>query len=203
MPPPVAAKPLAAGPAGCQCVGMGFFDDANPEPDWARDADEWKRPAIELPRAAESALLLARTDMVAVAVTAIWAFSSGFEFWIGVLFRQPGPALQKEPDDQSLHIGLRFADGRKVANVGRLPAPAGSVAGNLILSPLSFGGGMLHRSRTYWARPLPPPGPMTFICEWSAFGIPETATDVDTEPILRAAAQTIKLWPEDKDGGPA
>ncbi|HTX83235.1 MAG TPA: hypothetical protein VME44_13690 [Streptosporangiaceae bacterium] len=44
---------------------------------------------------------------------------------------------------------------------------------------------------------------MTFVCEWAAFGIPETSMDVDAEPILRAATQTIKLWPEDKDGAPA
>lgn len=182
---------------------MGFFDDAGPESDWERGAGAWKRPDAELPRAAESALLLARTDMVAVAVTAIWAFSSGFEFWIGVWFRQPGLALQKEPDDRSLHIGLRFADGRKVANVGRVPGPAGSVPGNLILSPLSFGGGMFHRSRSYWVWPLPSAGPMAFVCEWAAFGIAETSTQVDAEPILRAAAQTIKLWPEDKDSSPA
>jgi hypothetical protein len=30
-----------------------------------------------------------------------------------------------------------------------------------------------------------------------------TESACDTEPILRAAAQTIKLWPEDKDGAPA
>ncbi len=129
-------------------------------------------------------------------------FSSGFEFWIGAQFRQPGPALQTEPADQSLHIGLRFADGRKVANVGWVPDPAGSVSGNLILSPVSFGGGMLQRSRSYWVWPLPPAGAMTFVCEWAAFGIPETSKDVDTQPILRAAAQSIKLWPEDKGSSP-
>lgn len=113
---------------------MGFFDDAGSDPNWELGAGGWKRPVSELPRAAESALLLARTDTIAVAVTAIWVFSSGFEFWIGVWFREPGQALQTEPDDQSLHIGLRFADGRKVANVGHLPTPVGSVPGNLILS---------------------------------------------------------------------
>jgi hypothetical protein len=182
---------------------MGFFDDAAPEADREPGAGVWKPPVTELPRAAESALLLARTDTVAVAVTAIWAFSSGFEFWIAVLFRQPELALQKEPDDQSLHIGLRFADGRKVANVRHVPGPSGSVPGHLILSPLSFGGGMFHRSRSYWVWPLPPAGPMTFVCEWTAFGIGETWTEVDTEPILRAAERTIKLWPEDKDSAPA
>jgi hypothetical protein len=203
MPPPVAAKPLAPGSARWQCVAMGFFDDAGRESDRAREEGVWKHPANELPRAAESALLLAQTDRVAVAVIAIWAFSSGFEFWIGVRFRQPGPALRREADDQSLHIGLRFADGRKVANVGHVPGPAGSVPGNLLLSPLSFGGGMLDRSRSYWVWPLPPAGPMTFVCEWAAFGIPETSMEVDAQPILRAAEQSIKLWPEDDDAGSA
>jgi hypothetical protein len=182
---------------------MGFFDDAGPEPDWAHEEAEWKRPAGELPRTAESALLLARTDLVAVAVTAIWAFSSGFEIWIGVVFRQPGPALQAEPDDQSLHIGVQFADGRKVANVGRVPGPAGSVPGNLLLRPLSFGGGMFHRSRRYGVWPLTPAGPMNFVCEWPAFGIPETRTDLDSRPLLDAAAQSVKLWPDDDGPGRA
>jgi hypothetical protein len=176
---------------------MGFFDDAVGL-NWAREAR--RRPAAELPRAAESGLLLAQTDVVAVAVTAIWVFRSGFEVWIGIRFRQPGLALQTEPDDESLHIGVRFADGRKVANVGSVPNPPGSVPGDLILSPLSFGGGMLDRSQSYWVSPLPPAGPMTVVCEWAAFGIPETAKDVDTGQILRGAQQVIKLWPEDSDG---
>jgi hypothetical protein len=55
---------------------------------------------------------------------------------------------------------------------------------------------MFHRSRTYWVWPLPPAGPMTFVCEWTAFGIRETRTEVDTKLILDAAAQSIKLWPD-------
>jgi hypothetical protein len=114
-----------------------------------------------------------------------------------------GAGVWKHPVTESLHIGLQFADGRKVVNVRHVPGPAGSVPGHLILSPLSFGGGMFHRSRSYWVWPLPPAGPMTFACEWAAFGIWETRTELDAEPILRAAAQTIKLWPEDEDSAPA
>lgn len=44
---------------------------------------------------------------------------------------------------------------------------------------------------------------MTFVCKWAAFGIPETSTAVDAQSILRAAAETIKLWPEDEEAGPA
>ena len=76
--------------------------------------------------------MLACSEAIAVAVAAIWAFRAGFEFWIKARFRRPGPALERRPDDQSLRVGARFADGEKAANVGRVPESAGSVATGLI-----------------------------------------------------------------------
>jgi hypothetical protein len=176
---------------------MGFFDDApRPRPDEpAPQGHPWDPPAAELAKAGASALLLARTEVVAVAITAVWAFREGFEFWVGAQFRRRGLALQDTSDEQSLHLGVQFADGRKVANVGRLPDPAGSAAGGLILSPRSFGGGHWQKNRTYWVWPLPPPGPLAFVCEWAAFGIPESRAEIDAQLILDAAADSIQLWP--------
>ena len=62
---------------------------------------------------AASALLLARTDAVAVIVAAVWAFRDGFTFWVRAPFRQAGAGLDERPDEQALHIGVQFADGRK------------------------------------------------------------------------------------------
>jgi hypothetical protein len=176
---------------------MGFFDDApRPRPDEPGPRGHpWTLPAAELAKAGASALLLARTEVVAVAITAVWAFREGFEFWVGAQFRRPGLAQQDSSDEQSLHLGLQFADGRKVANVGRLPDRAGSVAGGLILSPRSFGGGHWQKNRTYWVWPLPPAGPLAFVCEWAAFGIPESRAEIDAQLILDAAADSIQLWP--------
>jgi hypothetical protein len=176
---------------------MGFFDDASHHPSPYPRGAPWDPPRAELPRVAASALLLARTEAVAVAVTAIWAFKAGFEFWIKAQFHQSGPALESQPDDQSLHIGLQFADGKKAANVGRVPDPAGSVPAGLILNPLSFGGGRRHLDRSYWVWPLPPPGPVAFVCEWAAFAIGEKRAEVDAQLILDAAGQSVRLWPED------
>ena len=150
----------------------------------------------EFPSVAVSALLLARAEVVAVAVTAIWAFKAGFEFWVWAQFRHSAPALEEETDEQSLHIGLQFADGRKVANVGRMPEPAGSEQAGLILSPRSMGGGLRQSNRRYWVWPLPPAGPLAFVCEWSAFDIPETRTEVDAQLILDAAERSIRIWPQ-------
>jgi hypothetical protein len=157
----------------------------------------WDPPEGVFPGAAASALLLARTDEVAVAVTAIWAFEAGFEFWVWAQFRHPGPALENEADEQSLHIGLQFADGRKAANVGRLPESAGSEAAGLIMSPRGFGGGLRQRNRRYWVWPLPPAGPLAFVCQWTAFGIPEKRTEVDAQLILDAAERSVQIWPQD------
>jgi len=43
---------------------------------------------------------------------------------------------------------------------------------------------------------LPPAGPVTFVCEWAAAGIPETHASLDAQPILDAAEQSVQLWPE-------
>jgi hypothetical protein len=131
---------------------MGFFDGVSrvsPDTPYPRGG-RWDPPSAEFPRVATSAVLLARTQVVAVGIRAIWAFAAGFEFWVHAQFRHDGPALERRPDDQSLHVGLQFADGRKAANVGRVAEPAGSILAGLVLSPHSFGGGRRHQDRSYW-----------------------------------------------------
>lgn len=176
---------------------MGSFDDASRHPSPRPTGTLWDPPGNEFPRVAASALMLARTEAVAIAVTAIWAYQAGFEFWIKAQFRHPGLALEGQPDDQSLHIGVQFADGRKAVNVGHVPEPAGSGPAGLILNPLSFGAGRRHQDRSYWVWPLPPAGPVTFACEWAAFDVPETRTDTGAQPILDAARQSVQIWPPD------
>jgi hypothetical protein len=64
-----------------------------------------------------------------------------------------------------------------------------------ILNPVSFGAGRRHLDRSYWVWPLPPAGPLTFACEWAAFGIPEARAGTDAQPILDAARRSVQLWP--------
>jgi hypothetical protein len=106
------------------------------------------------------ALLLAHADEVAVGITGIWVFETGFEFSLSSRFRRPGAALEDFTDRQSLHIGVQFADGRKAANVGRVPELAGEPAGP-IMRPKAMGGGRSYLERSYWVWPLPPVGPIS------------------------------------------
>jgi hypothetical protein len=52
-----------------------------------------------------------------------------------------------------------------------------------------------HFSR-WWAWPLPPAGPLEFVCEWPAIGVAETRAVIDAQLILDAAARSTRLWPE-------
>jgi hypothetical protein len=146
-------------------------------------------------------LLLGQAETVAVAVTAVWGFSTGFEFWVGARFRQKWAAIEDETDDQAMHIGLQYADGRKIGDVGHLPSAAGSLAGGLLLRPTSFGAGLWQKSRVYWVWPLPPPGPLAFVFEWARFGISEQQTVTDGQLVVDAARLSYQIWPEgDGDG---
>lgn len=178
--------------------GMSFFDDAPSTPSDLQHGGSWDRPFAQFPHVAlTDTLLLARTNEVAVAVEAIWAFKSGFEFWLKMLFRAPAPAPDEQTNHQSLHIGLQFADGRRVANVSKVPDPVGSVAAGLLMKPVSFGGGQYYRSRSYWVWPLPPAGPLVFACEWPAFHIGEQQVTVDANLILDASDRSFQVWPDD------
>ena len=50
----------------------------------------------------------------------------------------------------------------------------------------------------YRARPLPPAGPLTFVCTWPARGIPSSRMmEVDGGAIRAAAGTAMTLWPDD------
>jgi hypothetical protein len=184
---------------------MGFFDDITRNPDGVMRA--LPRPlGDELPAPVGMRLMLARTEQVAVAVIGIWAFTAGFEFFVGVGMRDeiPGQSVASfmagvddEPldEDEFCRLGVQFSTGQKAANTELRAAPGGKsgIAGP-IMRVQAGGGGLLSREWRYWVSPLPPPGPLAFVCEWPYFGISETRTETDAQPILDAAGQSIVLW---------
>ena len=58
------------------------------------------------------------------------------------------------------------------------------------------GGGPHSAFWRWWAWPLPPAGPLEFVCEWPALGLPESRAGLDGQLVLDAAAHSIRLWPE-------
>jgi hypothetical protein len=187
---------------------MGFFDDLLvPEPPRPHRHHPWDPPEAELPAVVPiGVLVLARTDQVAVAVTGLSAYSTGVEIFLTARIRPsashperhlPGGPRDLAASRHSFRFGLQFADGSKAAGApggGRRDhdaEPAGPV-----LYPFAGGGGPHSFVSRWWTWPLPPAGPLEFVCEWPAFDIGESRAHIDAQLILDAARRSIQLWPE-------
>ena len=182
---------------------MGFFDDIPSQPGTRR---AWPRPDGQLKMPLATRLLLARTDQAAVAVVGLWAFTEGFEFQVTVQLRAAVPgtsaasflsALDGAPlEDEFLRLGIQFSTGEKAANTElRATRDTGGEPVGPTMKNRVAGAGALSRDWTYWVSPLPPPGPLAFVCAWPAFGIAESRAELDAALILDAARDSISLWP--------
>jgi hypothetical protein len=174
----------------------------------------WRRQRMEvLPGIAPVSLVLARTDNTVVGLTDVRGYPNGFAFVLRVRWRlvadpeeqppwpfpdwgSPDP-LEAEPlPDELLRFGVEFADGRKVTNLDMYPFVPEDLPPD---QPVLFEGGgegseggRLGRG-AMWdlglaVQPLPPPGPLAFVCAWPAQGIPETRVEIDAGLVLSAAA---------------
>ncbi len=162
-------------------------------------------------------LLLTHSETAAVRVQHLVAFPSGFEFEVVAHFRPTGETwdpmhglsgLRGKPgdrygvlSDEHLRIGVEFADGRKATNVG---PPMWSVAAGTkgpMLHPGDGGAGHSMANTTYWAWPLPPPGPLAFVCEWPQYDVRLTRREIDSQLLIEAASRAIELWPDEEPAG--
>lgn len=205
---------------------MGFFDVPPYTPAPFRQAAEpswpvWLKPEVVLPGVAVGERLLAYTEEVAVRLGSMWGYPNGFEVELSLRVPRVEPDRQwLDPDllrlyhrarlvgeqppplapGELLRFGVRYADGRVAINTDARPLPSPEVEpGHPILWTVqAAGGGPMRRlDLTYWIWPLPPPGPLTFVCEWPIYGIPETQVAIDAGPLLKAAGRSVTLWPEE------
>jgi hypothetical protein len=193
---------------------MGFFELPplpEPEPEDEALSPEWiQAPQNQIGGPVPIRLVLARTEDVAVAVIGGAAYPSGFEFGISVRSRD----LDEEADpwedpfwprrsgrgrtqeglpDELFRFGVEFSDGKRVTSLwgpGDEERPKGPV-----LTPGGGGGGGGTWDCEYWLWPLPPPGPLAFVCEWPARGIALTRVEVDAALVRDAADRAETLWP--------
>jgi hypothetical protein len=193
---------------------VDFFERASYPADVPADQEVMHphRPLDVMGASVALDLLLARSSTAAVRVQHLIAFPTGFEFEVVAQFRPTGETwdpmhglagLRGKPgdeygalSDEHLRFGVQFADGRKATNVG--PPMWGVAVGTEgpMLHPGGGGAGASMANTTYWVWPLPPPGPLAFVCEWPKYGIPLTRQEIDGEMLLAAAAQAVDLWPE-------
>jgi hypothetical protein len=163
----------------------------------------WDPPETEFPAVVPiSPLRFGRSEQTAIAITGISAYSNGFEFAVTRLIRPDLPGWDQDPgpgaprvmfvDRQGFQISLRLSDGR-VLTTGNPPGDA-EPAGPILRS--RGGGGTSHYTLSrWWAWPLPPSGPLEFICQ---LGTDETRIGLDARLILDAAQRSIRVWPENE-----
>jgi len=163
-------------------------------------------------------LLLARTEHGLLSADGLNAYPTGFAFALVVQARpsEDDRLLDWDPfspprrrgiqrrDPRSpgiapevLRFGIQFSDGSKATNLRPpQPTPNESPTGPVLICHGGGGGGTEWRL-SYWTWPLPPPGPLTFVCEWPARGIPLSRVEMDAGLILDAAKEAEVLWPDE------
>ena len=109
-----------------------------------------------------------------------------------------GGVVQAAPEgrrtvNQAAEISLRLSDGTLVSS----DRPRDDSAPTAPILRFNGGGGTANRQvLRFWAWPLPPAGPLEFICQWPTFGIAETRVSIDAQLILDAARRSVQAWPE-------
>jgi hypothetical protein len=166
---------------------MSFFEPPPSRPPSDYRMPAWARgPEGMVPGVVPVALLLARTDTHAVLVDGLLAYPTGFDFDLAV--RRPE---HRWGDD--LRLEVRFADGRSADNdPRRRPRPIGDQPPD---PPLLYQSTSGPDGGHVWLWGLPPPGPLTFVCQWPAKQIPPSEAVLDAGLVLAAAARAQTLWP--------
>lgn len=195
-----------------------------PEPRHYRMPPWLGPPHGTLPGVVASERILARTDKVAVCVTRLAAYPTGFELDVvtmssddedglaSLMFDHHHPMHRWATDEippELLRFGVQFSDGSKATSTGDFHHDHQPPA-RPVMNPGGGGGGGGSWCQTQWVWPLPPPGTLTLVCEWPAMDIPLTRSELDAQLILDAAARAQVIFyeehlpePPDEDDGPS
>jgi hypothetical protein len=183
-----------------------------PEPQQVYRPPPWiAPPAAYLGAPLPLRFILARTEAVVVAVQRATAYPTGVDLSLAVRRRNARRSGPDEPPfgyhhelggklkDEILRFGVQFADGRKATSLGGFPRLHDKEPSGAVLSPHGGGGGGSRWDFAFWLYPLPPAGPLAFVCEWPSEGIALTRHEIDAEVILEGAGRAELLWEEEDE----
>lgn len=193
-----------------------FFEPA-PKPATPQPQRYRMPPWFEAPRGTLQGIValervLAHTDKVAVCVTRLAAYPTGFEFDLltmsaddqdddidPLMFRHPHRMRRGATDEippEFLRFGVQFSDGSKATNTDGFHHNRNPPEGPIMNAGGGGGGGGNWR-QTQWVWPLPSPGTVTLVCEWPALGIPLTRSELDAQTILDAATRAQVIFSDE------
>lgn len=202
---------------------MSFFPELGPPDDRVEPEEHlppawWGPPEDVLPGVVPVELILGQSASTVVMLTGIRAFPTGLDMTLGVRVRSRPKRGQHladvlgDPDDHDmgagwqagrLKWGFELADGVRVTNVDPpLALPDRHDEGATtwepdrpLLTDRGGGGGARSVDYAYWLWPLPPAGRLRVVCQWLDQDVALTVTELDTQPLLDAAARAHPLWP--------
>ncbi len=168
----------------------------------------WEPPPDALPVPVACDCVLARMPKMTVGAGFFAAYATCFEFKVQArAVRGPGiahfdmslawagrvrEAGSSEPPPDILRLAIECSDGTTASTLD-MPLLLLLSAGDPPPQRVIWGmGGMSANNRSeqdYVVWPLPPPGPLTFVCEWPANEIPITRVEIDGTAILRAGKE--------------
>jgi len=200
---------------------MSFFESI-PQPPPSEPVRQrrpaWMRSDAVIPAPVPAAVVLIRTEQVAVAVGSVRAYPNGFEFTVHIRlrgeaesswqghsdpFERHRPRRGAQWSDDQLRLGILYADGRRAATTGvYYRPPDDDDNGRLVLQQGGGGGSSCSQDWDFWVHPLPPGGPVTLVGSWVEHGIAESRAEVDGAAIGAAAGRAVTLWPEEPEAGP-
>jgi hypothetical protein len=200
---------------------MSFFESIPqpPPPEPVRQRrPAWMRSDAVIPASVPAAVVLIRTEQVAVAVGSVRAYPNGFEFTLHIRlrgeaesswqghsdpFERHRPRRGAQWGDDQLRLGILYADGRRAATTGvHYRPPDDDDDGRLVLQQGGGGGSSCSQDWDFWVHPLPPGGPVTLVGSWVEHGIAESRAELDGAAIRAAAGRAVTLWPEEPESGP-
>ena len=196
---------------------MSFFEPplSRAEPAAERSPDWIGPPNNVLGVVLPLALLVARSDRAAVRIESAIVYPSGVQFsldlrWQSRAWRQLSrgdpweyrPSETGELPDELFRAGFEFADGSRVTTLRNgIPRGLGGYRGlpeetpeGPVLVRRGRGGTGLRWVQDVWLWPLPPEGPLAFVCEWPALGVELSRADIDSTLLHRAAGRSESLW---------
>jgi hypothetical protein len=163
----------------------------------------WDPPQTEFPGIVLiNTLQFHRSEQAAIAITGMSAYSNGFEIFVTALIHPGRPGFDAEKPEGGMllnkpyQISLQFSDGRTVTSGIQ---DSDSEPTGPILRPRGGSSTSHHQHSRWWAWPLPPSGPLEFVCHWPRLGTGEIRVGIDAQLILDAAGRSIRLWPEAED----
>ena len=196
---------------------MTFFEPPPP-----REPERFERPPSPawygppdniIGRAVPIEFVLARTEKVAVAVWGVAAFPTGITFSVATVIRESVEDMDLSDLDMSMHhysrrrrstpdglpddllrFGVEMSDGTKATNLFTGLSMLDEAPQGPVLTPRGGGGSDRVNRQGWWLWPLPPEGPLAFVCEWPAHGIDLTRYEVDARSIRAAAAEAQAIW---------